>query len=228
MVEDLEWPSVPLGLLREARPWRMFRWYKGQQHYSGTYWSATVGDHVIYESRLELGRLLFADFAPEMRHIIAQPFMLKADVDGKVRKHIPDYLLVTDDGPVVVDVKPRHRLEKPEIAFSARLAPLVFRLAATPRSSLAQKRREWPRDHISLRQLPTASNERVGSRRASQGPRAASEPRGGPTPDGPRKLQGQLRCQPLDPSPGRRSGDCGSYRSAASRWLLRTRRPGRT
>ncbi|MFF6955324.1 hypothetical protein [Streptomyces sp. NPDC008317] len=50
------------------------------------------------------GRLLFADFAPEVRHIIAQPFMLKADVDGKVRKHIPDYLLVTDDGPVVVDV----------------------------------------------------------------------------------------------------------------------------
>ncbi|MEV4873882.1 TnsA-like heteromeric transposase endonuclease subunit [Streptomyces syringium] len=118
VVEDLELPSVPLGLLREARPWRMFRWYKGQQHYSGTYWSATVGDRVIYESRLELGRLLFADFAPEVRHIIAQPFMLKADVDGKVRKHIPDYLLVTDDGPVVVDVKPRHRLEKPEIAFT--------------------------------------------------------------------------------------------------------------
>lgn len=118
VVEDLEWPSVPLGLLREARPWRKFRWYKGQQHYSGTYWSATVGDHVIYESRLELGRLLFADFAPEVRHIIAQPFMLKADVDGKVRKHIPDYLLVTDDGPVVVDVKPGHRLEKPEIAFT--------------------------------------------------------------------------------------------------------------
>ncbi|MEU8522568.1 TnsA-like heteromeric transposase endonuclease subunit [Streptomyces sp. NPDC048577] len=118
VVEDLEWPSVPLGLLREARPWRTFRWYKGQQHYSGTYWSATMGDHVIYESRLELGRLLFADFAPEVRHIIAQPFLLKADVDGKVRKHIPDYLLLTDEGPVVVDVKPRHRLEKPEVAFT--------------------------------------------------------------------------------------------------------------
>ncbi|MGI5518265.1 aldehyde dehydrogenase family protein [Streptomyces sp. CA-106131] len=39
MVEDLEWQSVPLGLLHEARPWRTFRWYKGQQHYSGTYWS---------------------------------------------------------------------------------------------------------------------------------------------------------------------------------------------
>ncbi|MFG2557393.1 TnsA-like heteromeric transposase endonuclease subunit [Streptomyces sp. NPDC048496] len=114
VVEDLDWPSVPLGLLREARPWRTFRWFKGQQHYSGTYWAATVGEHVIYESRLELGRLLFADLAPEVRHIVAQPFLLKADLDGEVRKHTPDYLLLTDDGPLVVDVKPRHRLEKPE------------------------------------------------------------------------------------------------------------------
>jgi hypothetical protein len=118
VVEDLHWPSVPLGLLRDARPWRTFRCYKGQQHCSGTYWSSTVGDHVIYESRLELGRLLFADFAQEVRHIVAQPFLLKADLDGKVRKHIPDYLLLTDDGPLVVDVKPRHRLQKPEVAFT--------------------------------------------------------------------------------------------------------------
>ncbi|MFJ2442240.1 cupin domain-containing protein [Streptomyces sp. NPDC087658] len=51
---------------------------------------------MIYESRLELGWLLFADFAPEVRHIVAQPFLLKTDIDGKVRKHIPDYLLLTD------------------------------------------------------------------------------------------------------------------------------------
>ncbi|MEJ8658415.1 MULTISPECIES: TnsA-like heteromeric transposase endonuclease subunit [Streptomyces] len=86
--EDLEWASVSLDLLRNAQPWRTFRWYKGQKHYSGTYWSATVGDHVIYESRLELGRLLFADFDPEVRHIVAQPFLLKAEVQGKLRRHI--------------------------------------------------------------------------------------------------------------------------------------------
>lgn len=116
--EDLEWESVPLDLLRSAQPWRTFRWYRGQKHYSGTYWSATVRDHVIYESRLELGRLLFADFAPGVRHVIAQPFLLKAMVQDKLRRHIPDYLLLTYDGPVVVDVKPRHRLERPEIAFT--------------------------------------------------------------------------------------------------------------
>ncbi|MEI7030110.1 hypothetical protein [Streptomyces pratensis] len=89
VAEDLEWSSVPLGLLRTARPWRTFRWHQGQKHYSGTYWSSTLRDHVIYESRLELGRLLFADFAPEVRHIVAQPFLLKRNLQGRVRKHVP-------------------------------------------------------------------------------------------------------------------------------------------
>lgn len=117
-VDDLEWSSVRPNMLQYTRPWRTFRWYMGQKHYSGTYWSATVRDHVIYESRLELARLLLADFAPDVRQIAAQPFLLKAEVQRKLRRHIPDYLLFTDDGPVVVDVKPRHRLERPEIAFT--------------------------------------------------------------------------------------------------------------
>ncbi|MEU9418336.1 TnsA-like heteromeric transposase endonuclease subunit [Streptomyces sp. NPDC048272] len=116
VAEDLDWSSVPLGLLRTARPWRTFRWHQGQKHYSGTYWSSTLRDHVIYESRLELGRLLFADFDPAVRHVVAQPFLLKRDLQGRVRKHVPDYLVLADDGPVVVDVKPRHRLDRPEVA----------------------------------------------------------------------------------------------------------------
>jgi hypothetical protein len=40
---------------------------------------------VVYESRLELTRLL---------------------ITGVERKHVPDFLLITDSGPVVVDVKP--------------------------------------------------------------------------------------------------------------------------
>ncbi|RSS81813.1 TnsA-like heteromeric transposase endonuclease subunit, partial [Streptomyces sp. WAC02707] len=38
------------------------------------------------------------------------------DLQGRVRKHVPDYLVLADDGPVVVDVKPRHRPERPEVA----------------------------------------------------------------------------------------------------------------
>ncbi len=103
------WGEVSAEALAAAAPWRTFRWHHGQRHYSGTYWSATEHGHVIYESRLELARLMFADFDIGVRHIVAQPFLLRACVDGVARRHIPDYLLVTGDGPVVVDVKPRAR-----------------------------------------------------------------------------------------------------------------------
>ena len=111
-----EWTAAGIDELAAAAPWRTFRWYRGQRHYSGTYWSSTVGGHVIYESRLELARLLFADFDARVRHIVAQPFLLRTSVDRKPRKHIPDYLLIKDTGPVVVDVKPARRLADPKVA----------------------------------------------------------------------------------------------------------------
>ena len=113
-----EWPAAGIDELAAAVPWRSFRWYRGQKHYSGTYWSSTVGGHVIYESRLELSRLLFADFDAGVQHLVAQPFLLRAHVKGKLRKHIPDYLLIGDSGPVVVDVKPARRLADPKVAFT--------------------------------------------------------------------------------------------------------------
>lgn len=120
------WETVSSATLAAASPWRTFRWHRGQQHYSGVYWSATMQDHVIYESRLELARLLFADFDPSVHHIGAQPFLLQVEVGGELRRHIPDYLLITDGGPVVVDVKPADRLSRPEVAFTfAWTRPLV-------------------------------------------------------------------------------------------------------
>lgn len=102
--------------LAGAAPWRTFRWVKGQKHYSGTYWSVTEAGHVIYESRLELARLLYADFDPHVNRIVAQPFLLTTEIDGHARRHIPDYLLITDTGAVVVDVKPQHRLANPKVS----------------------------------------------------------------------------------------------------------------
>jgi len=113
-----EWTAAGIDELANAAPWRTFRWHRGQKHYSGTYWSSTVTGHVIYESRLELAHLLFADFDPSVRQIVAQPFLLNTSVDRKPRKHIPDYLLITDTGPVVVDVKPARRLADPKVAFT--------------------------------------------------------------------------------------------------------------
>ena len=106
---------VATSVLMAANPWRTFRWYLGQRHYSGTYWSSTVAEHVIYESRLELSCLIRADFDPRVRAMVAQPFLLTADVDGRLRRHIPDYLWDTTDGPVVVDVVRAERLDHPKI-----------------------------------------------------------------------------------------------------------------
>ncbi|WP_405928037.1 TnsA-like heteromeric transposase endonuclease subunit [Streptomyces griseus] len=117
-VEEYAWSSVSEERLASAAPWRMFRWYRGQKHYSGTYWSATLRNHVIYESRLELARLLFADFDRSVHCIVAQPFLLETVQEGKLRRHVPDFLLLTDQVPVVVDVKPLHRLSRPEVVFT--------------------------------------------------------------------------------------------------------------
>lgn len=108
---------APTSAMFEAAPWRTFRWYKGQRHYSGWYWSATENDHVIYESLMELAALLLADFDIAVHKIVAQPFHLVAHVNGKEREHTPDYLLVTDDGPVVLDVMRAERLSQPKAQF---------------------------------------------------------------------------------------------------------------
>lgn len=99
-----------------AGPVREFRWYKGRRFYSGWYWSATTGGLVAYESRLELARIMLADFDPEVVGIAAQPFQLTGRDGGVLRRHVPDLLLQRADGGVlVVDVKPAHRMQDPAV-----------------------------------------------------------------------------------------------------------------
>ena len=95
-------------------PVREFRWYKGRQHYSGWYWSATMNGQVVYESRLELARIMLADFDPAVTGLAAQPFLLAGPDGGRDRRHVPDLLLAGGDGAVtVVDVKAASRLRGP-------------------------------------------------------------------------------------------------------------------
>jgi len=110
-------------------PVREFRWYKGRRFYSGWYWSSTTGGLVAYESRLELARILLADFAPDVTGLAAQPFQLVGRDAGRLRRHIPDLLLVHPGGGVtVVDVKPAGKLDDPEVRavfdWTARLCSL--------------------------------------------------------------------------------------------------------
>jgi hypothetical protein len=87
------------------------------------YWSSTMRDHVVYESRLELTRLLYADFDQDVTAVFAQPFLLSTTVDGRRRRHVPDFLVMREkDVPLVVDVKPRHLLTRPKVNFALGLA----------------------------------------------------------------------------------------------------------
>jgi len=118
---------VPAEMLAAGRPWRVFRWRQGQAHYSGWYWSATTGGHVVYESRLELARLLLADFDPQVTAIAAQPFLVAAPSQGRTRRHFPDFLLIGRDGGVrVVNVKPADQLAVPKVADALAWAGEVF------------------------------------------------------------------------------------------------------
>jgi hypothetical protein len=102
-------------------PWRWWRSYHGQPHLSGSYWAATVADHVVYESRLELERLLLADFDPRVAAMWAQPCLLSQVVDGVERRNVPDFLFACGDGAVtVVNVKPAARLLEPSARLRVR------------------------------------------------------------------------------------------------------------
>ena len=112
--------EVENSLLWDAVPWRTWRWYDGQRHYPGWYWSSTERDLVPYESRLELSRATIADFDVTVRHVLAQPFLLTAVVDGVKRRHVPDYLLFRATGVTVVAVKPARKLTDPRVAYALR------------------------------------------------------------------------------------------------------------
>ncbi|WP_405219020.1 hypothetical protein [Agrococcus sp. Ld7] len=71
----------------------------------------------MYESRLELARLLVADIDPATQRIAAQAVQLLGAGGSRMRRHVPDFLIVrADDSPLVVDVKPARFAVRPEVA----------------------------------------------------------------------------------------------------------------
>lgn len=118
-IDSVALHDVSVDGLTAGVPWREFRWYRKQRHFPGSYWSATMCAPVGYESRLELASLLGADFDADVVWIGSQPCLLEG-VDGdRVRRHIPDYLLVREDRSIcVLDVKPREMLGRPRVRDS--------------------------------------------------------------------------------------------------------------
>jgi hypothetical protein len=99
-----------------ARPVRRARSYAGQRHYPRLFWSATPRGYVVYESRLELDRLLLADFDPDVAWLTTQPMWLSGVDGAKTRRHVPDLLMRLRGGYLVADVKPAEFAARPEVA----------------------------------------------------------------------------------------------------------------
>jgi hypothetical protein len=58
---------------------------------------------------------MLADFDPTARKTLSQPFQLRGIVGGERIRRIPDYLVCTDSGPLVIDVKPARALQDPDV-----------------------------------------------------------------------------------------------------------------
>lgn len=170
----------------DAEPRRTFRWHRGQRHYPGRYWSATTEGFVGYESRLELAALLLEDFDHQAVRIASQPFELIADRDGVQRSYVPDYMIEHDDHRfTVIEVKPKRRLENPEIAGALRWAGDIiqsrgwaYRIVTEPAPALlsnirflAGYRRPWqfPQRDVDLVEEATREAPTLGAGLRSAG-----------------------------------------------------------
>ena len=170
----------------EAEPRRTFHWHRGQRHYPGRYWSATTGGFVGYESRLELAALLLEDFDDGVVRIVSQPFELIAGRDGVERSYVPDYMVeYSDQRFTVIEVKPRRRLEDPEIAGAIEWAGQIiqsrgwgYRIVTEPDPALlsnvrflAGYRRTW---QFPGRDVDAATASTMGARTLGEAFRSAS------------------------------------------------------
>lgn len=108
---DVETAAVFNGLpVREARA------HRGQPQISGLWWTATTGSLVPFESMLERDRLILADHDTSVDYVLAQPLRLTTQWEGRTRRHVPDFLCRRPGRPpLLVDVKPAHRVDKPGV-----------------------------------------------------------------------------------------------------------------
>lgn len=129
VVVTTEWWDLDADAVAAGVPWRKFAWYLGQESYSGVYWSATEGALVGYESRLERSHLVMGDFERSVKRVASQPFQMRFRANGVIHRRVPNYLLCTETGPVVIDVVRGRRLADPEMRRLLAMTPPGDRIA---------------------------------------------------------------------------------------------------
>ncbi|MGW6401259.1 TnsA-like heteromeric transposase endonuclease subunit [Streptomyces sp. NPDC055134] len=102
--------------LQRSVPVRRFTWRTDQFHRPGLEYLMATDRHHGFESHEEERLLLIADFAAGLVEALCQPFRLRFLSGGKAIQHTPDFLLVTESGLFLIDVRPADRI-KPEDAL---------------------------------------------------------------------------------------------------------------
>ncbi|MEV6335194.1 TnsA-like heteromeric transposase endonuclease subunit [Nocardia vinacea] len=120
--QRVPWWRLPDLIDELGQPVRSFPSYRGQRNYPGWYWSATMGRRIGFESWVERDHLVALDFDASVVWMVSQPFWLFwTPVDGKQRRHAPDFLVRSADGAVMVlDSRPAQLIgERDREAFDA-------------------------------------------------------------------------------------------------------------
>jgi hypothetical protein len=106
-----------------AAPVRTFGSFKGQRSFQGSWWFATTGEHVGFESWLERDVLMALDFDAEVVAASSQPFWLSWPGEGRPRRHAPDYFARRVDGTaLVIDVRADDRIDAHDVEVFAATA----------------------------------------------------------------------------------------------------------
>ena len=86
---------------------RSFGSFRGQRSFQGSWWFATTGEHVGFESWVERDAVMLLDFDPDVVAVSSQPFCLTWAGQRGARRHVPDFFARLADGSaVVIDVRP--------------------------------------------------------------------------------------------------------------------------
>jgi hypothetical protein len=88
-------------------PVRSFGSFQGQRSFQGSWWFATTGEHVGFESWVERDAVMLLDFDPDVIAVSSQPFCLTWANQPRARRHVPDFFARLADGSaLVIDVRP--------------------------------------------------------------------------------------------------------------------------
>ncbi|MFI7093221.1 TnsA-like heteromeric transposase endonuclease subunit [Streptomyces lydicus] len=101
-------------------PVRRFTWRTDQWHRPGLEYLVSTDRHHGFESYEEELLLLTADFSGALVEALTQPFKLRFNTVGGAVEHIPDFLLLTQGIPFLIDVRPAGRISfEDDVKFAA-------------------------------------------------------------------------------------------------------------